>query len=188
MRLCGTRSTVAAHGGASPPRSVSSHLNNFFELEGNSLLSEDPEGNMVRSLHFTHLSWIYQKSLEVSRGARETRLRPDAHDDAPRPPCRTRGCTSDGAEDHRRGPLDNDLLSFAEVLSLIERRGGARSSASSSMHRRAAVIRLVVVGTGLAGPQAVRRGRELVLSSVEGWLGSGAVMLEAYDGAVGGVA
>ena len=51
---------------ATPPRprwptvipenlSVSSHLNNFFGLEGNSLLSEDPEGNMVRSLHFIPL-------------------------------------------------------------------------------------------------------------------------------------
>ena len=90
MRLCGTRSTVAAHGGASPPRSVSSHLNNFFDLHDNSLLSEDPEGNMVRSLHFTHLSRIHQKCLEVSRAAHKTWFRPDAHDDAPRAPCRTR--------------------------------------------------------------------------------------------------
>ena len=87
--------TVAAHSGANGSRpgsrSVSSHLNNFFDLHDNSLLSEDPEGNMVRSLHFTHLSRIYQKSPQVSRGSRETRLRPDAHDDAPRAPCRTRG-------------------------------------------------------------------------------------------------
>ena len=38
---------MAAHGGASQPRSVSSHLDNFFDLHDNSLLSEDPEGNMV---------------------------------------------------------------------------------------------------------------------------------------------
>ena len=84
---------MAAHGGASPPRSVSSHLNNFFDLHDNSLLSEDPEGNMVRSLHFTHLSRIYHKCLEVSRAAHETWFRSDAHDDAPRAPCRTRGAT-----------------------------------------------------------------------------------------------
>ena len=44
---------MAAHGGASPPRSVSSHLNNFFGLVGNSLLSEDPEGNQgeISSFH-----------------------------------------------------------------------------------------------------------------------------------------
>ena len=70
--------------------SVSSHLNNIFELEGNSLLSEDPEGNKVRSLHFTQLSLSYHMSLEVSRGADETRLRPDEHDVGLRPPCRTR--------------------------------------------------------------------------------------------------
>ena len=94
MRLCGTRSTVAAHGGASPPRSVSSHLNNFFDLHDNSLLSEDPEGNKVRSLHFTQLSLSDHMSLEVSRGADETRLRPDEHDVGLRPPCRTRELTS----------------------------------------------------------------------------------------------
>ena len=32
-----------------------SHLNNFFQLCYNSILIEDPEGNMVRSLHFTLL-------------------------------------------------------------------------------------------------------------------------------------
>ena len=105
MRLCGTRSTVAAHGGASPPRSVSSHLNNFFDLHDNSLLSEDPEGNKVRSLHFTHLSRIHQKCLEVSRGARETWFRPDAHDGAPRAPCRTRGPSSSSSADSPNGGL-----------------------------------------------------------------------------------
>ena len=107
MRLCGTRSTVAAHGGASPPRSVSSHLNNFFDLHDNSLLSEDPEGNMVRSLHFTHSSRIHQKCLEVSRAAHKTWFRPDAHDDAPRAPCRTRDCAEMWARRRREGiPLN----------------------------------------------------------------------------------
>jgi len=51
--------------------SVSSHLNNFFGLEGNSVLSENPEGNMVRSLHFTHLPRIYH----TFREAREVRAK-----------------------------------------------------------------------------------------------------------------
>ena len=56
-------------------------------------LSEDPEGNKVRSLHFTQLSLSYHMSLEVSRGADETRLRPDEHNVGLRPPCRTRAHT-----------------------------------------------------------------------------------------------
>ena len=73
----------------------------------NSLLSEDPEGNMVRSLHFTHSSRIHQKCLEVSRAAHKTWFRPDAHDDAPRAPCRTRDCAEMWARRRREGiPLN----------------------------------------------------------------------------------
>ena len=120
---------MAAHSGANGSRpgsrSVSSHLNNFFDLHDNSLLSEDPEGNKVRSLHFTQLPPSYHMSLEVSRGARETRLRPDTHDDAPRAPCRTR----DGI------PIDTPprwaacLLAEGREVSL---HGGAASSARAS--------------------------------------------------------
>ena len=45
---------------------------------------------MVRSLQFTHLSWIYHMLIDRNRGAHETRLSPDAHGVAPRAPCRTR--------------------------------------------------------------------------------------------------
>ena len=99
--------TVAAHSGANGSRpgsrSVSSHLNNFLDLHDNSLLSEDPEGNKVRSLHFTQLSLSYHMSLEVSRGANETRLRPDAHDVGLRPPCRTRALRCRG--EHHITPM-----------------------------------------------------------------------------------
>ena len=75
-------------------KSKSSHLNNFFELCDNSLLIEDPEGNMVRSLHFTLLPRIYQTPLEVFRRAHEMRLSPDAHRAGSDPPCRTRDANS----------------------------------------------------------------------------------------------
>ena len=70
--------------------SVSSHLNNFFQLCDKSLLSEDPEGNKVRSLHFTQLPPSYHMCGEVWRGVNKTRHRLDAHDVGPRAPCRTR--------------------------------------------------------------------------------------------------
>ena len=69
--------------------SVSSHLNNFFQLCDNSLLIEDPEGNMVRSLHFTHLSQIYHTFGEVRRGRFQVAPSPDTHPVGPQPPCLT---------------------------------------------------------------------------------------------------
>ena len=51
LQLCHRHRTTMAHGGAQI-RSESSHLNNFFQLVVNPFLIEDPEGNMVRSLHF----------------------------------------------------------------------------------------------------------------------------------------
>ena len=38
----------------------------------------------------------------------------------------------------------------------------------------------VVVGASLAGPQAARRGRQLMLSSAAGWLGSGAACWKPF--------
>ena len=47
----------------------------------------------------------------------------------------------------------------------IERRLGDRSSSSSSMHRRAAVVDALVVGSCLAGPQTTDRGRVCMLGA-----------------------
>jgi hypothetical protein len=38
----------------------------------------------------------------------------------------------------------------------------------------------VVVGASLAGPQVARRGRNIMLTSAEGWLGSGAACWNSF--------
>ena len=57
------------------------------------------------------------------------------------------------------------LLSFSGCWSLIERRGGARSTATLSRRLYLAATDAVVIGACLAGPQVAGRGREPMLSS-----------------------
>ena len=114
LQLCHRHRTTMAHGGAQI-RSESSHLNNFFQLVVNPFLIEDPEGNMVRSLHFTHLPLICHTPREVSRGANETRLRPDAHEGGPWAPCRGRG-TGGGARASRA-----DVTSVTKLLATLSK-------------------------------------------------------------------
>ena len=70
---------------------VTSQRNNSSWFADNPLLIEDPQGNKVRSVDSPQFSQSYHTLVERSRGARETRLRPDAHGVAPRAPCRPRG-------------------------------------------------------------------------------------------------
>ena len=69
---------------------------------------------------------------------------------------------------------------------LFECRRGDRSSSSSSMHRRAAVVDNVVVGLCLAGPQATERDRVCMLGLVADGLLQARGILNAYGGAIGG--
>jgi hypothetical protein len=57
------------------------------------------------------------------------------------------------------------LLSLSGCWSLIERRGGARSTATLSRRLYLAATDAVVIGACLAGPQVAGRGREPMLSS-----------------------
>ena len=71
--------------------SATSHVDNSFWFEVNPLLIEDPEGNKVRSVDSPQFPRSSHTLIERNRGARETRLRPDAHGVAPRAPCRGQG-------------------------------------------------------------------------------------------------
>ena len=51
---------------------------------------------------------------------------------------------------------------------------------SSQTAAQPSVSDSVVVGASLAGPQVARRGRQLMLSSAAGWLGSGAACWKPF--------
>ena len=98
MIMRASRRNAAAHGDAfTPPPQLHTLINNSFWFADNPLLIEDPEGNKVRSVDSPHSSRIHHTLVERSRGARETRLRPDAHGVAPRAPCRGQARQRTGA-------------------------------------------------------------------------------------------
>ena len=66
--------------------SVSSHLNNFFQHYDNSILIEDPEGNMVRSADVYSSYIVYARLLDRTRGALVSRDPADARDVPAGPP------------------------------------------------------------------------------------------------------
>eukprot|EP00966_Prymnesium_polylepis_P187524 4347679-Prymnesium_polylepis.1 len=91
-----SRRDAAAHGDAfTPPPQLHTLIT-----------PSDPEGNKVRSVDSPHSSRIHHTVVERSRGARETRLRPDAHTAslrAPRTGARERDVVVSEAAAAKRG-------------------------------------------------------------------------------------